>query len=46
MKTSPGAFKNMSEKAEENIGKLKDKIIKINNSGKEKEKKMKKLSRI
>lgn len=42
MKNSPGAFKNMSEKAEENIDKLKDKIIKIINSGKQKEKKWKK----
>lgn len=39
MKNSPRAFKNMSEHTEENISKLEDKIIKIINSVKQKEKK-------
>lgn len=41
MKNSPRAFKNMSEHTEENISKLEDKIIKIINSVKQKEKKKK-----
>lgn len=44
MKNSPRAFKNMSEHTEENISKLEDKIIKIINSVKQKEKKKMKKS--